>query len=67
MNGNIIKRWLSPKDVAEEYGIAVNTQAQYRMRGIIPHVKINRIIRYDRYKLDQWFEKHTVESKEALL
>lgn len=26
MNDNIIKRWLSPKDVAEEYGIAVNAQ-----------------------------------------
>ena len=63
----IPKRWLTTKDVALEYGISINTQAQYRMRGIIPHVKINRIIRYDRYKLDQWFEKHTVESKKAIL
>ncbi|NLK66137.1 MAG: helix-turn-helix domain-containing protein [Campylobacteraceae bacterium] len=55
------KRWLSTKEVAEEYGIAINTQAQYRMRGIIPYSKINRIIRYDRYKLDEWFEKHSID------
>lgn len=54
------KRWLSPTDVVDEYGIAINTQAKYRMKGIIPYVKINRIIRYDRMLLDAWLEAHTV-------
>lgn len=60
------KRWLSPKEVEAEYGIAINTQAQYRMRGIIPYSKINSFIRYDRIKLDEWFEKHTVVKNEEL-
>ena len=38
-------RWLTPKDVVQEYGISINTQAKYRMRGLIPFSKINRIIR----------------------
>ncbi|WP_148799676.1 helix-turn-helix domain-containing protein [Campylobacter concisus] len=46
-------RWLTPKDVVQEYGISINTQAKYRMRGLIPFSKINKIIRYDRTKLDE--------------
>ncbi|MBE3606345.1 MULTISPECIES: helix-turn-helix domain-containing protein [unclassified Campylobacter] len=54
------KRWLTTFEVKEIYGIAINTQAKYRMKGIIPYVKINRIIRYDRMLLDAWLEAHTV-------
>lgn len=61
-----LKRWLTPKDVANEYGISINTQAKYRMRSVIPYSKINRIIRYDRLKLDEWFEKHAIKSERIL-
>ena len=56
-------RWLTPKDVAQEYGISINTQAKYHMRGLIPFSKINKIIRYDRTKLDEWFEYHAIDVK----
>jgi hypothetical protein len=56
-------RWLTPKDVVQEYGISINTQAKYCMRGLIPFSKINKIIRYDRTKLDEWFEYHAIEVK----
>ena len=42
------KRWLTPKDVAKEYGLALNTQAKYRMQRIIPFIKINSNVRYAR-------------------
>lgn len=64
---NSKKRWLNTKEVAEEYGIAINTQAQYRMRGAIPYSKINRIIRYDRLKLDEWLEKHSISCEKVEL
>lgn len=56
-------RWLTPNDLVQEYGISINTQAKYRMRGLIPFSKINRIIRYDRTKLDEWFEYHAIDVK----
>ena len=56
-------RWLTPKDVVQEYEISINTQAKYRMRGLIPFSKINRIIRYDRTKLDEWFEYNAIDVK----
>jgi len=56
-------RWLTPKDVVQEYGISINTQAKYRMRGLIPFSKINKIIRCDRTKLDEWFEYHAIDVK----
>ncbi|QKF91581.1 helix-turn-helix domain-containing protein [Campylobacter sp. CCUG 57310] len=60
------KRWLTPKDVAKEYGLSVNTQAKYRMQRIIPFIKINSNVRYDRLELDRWLEKHAVVKNEEL-
>jgi hypothetical protein len=60
------KRWLTPKDVAKEYGLALNTQAKYRMQRIIPFIKINSNVRYDRLELDRWLEKHAVVKNEEL-
>lgn len=60
------KRWLSPFDVEEEYGIKKGTQSKMRIRSAkikIPFSKIgSKIVRYDRYKLDEWLENNAVES-----
>ena len=45
-------RWLTPKDVVQEYGISINTQAKYCMRGLIPFSKINKIIRYEYHAIE---------------
>ncbi len=64
-------RWASPEDIAKPtdeggLGIALQTQANWRMRGIIPYVKISsRFIRYDRYELDKWLESHAVVKAEV--
>ena len=60
-----IKEWLNPQEVKEEFGIALNTQAKYRMDRRIPFSKINgKFIRYNRYKLYEWFESYSVEVRE---
>ncbi|WP_201351870.1 helix-turn-helix transcriptional regulator [Hydrogenimonas urashimensis] len=57
------KRWLNPKELAQEFGIAQSTQAKLRMEGKIPYSKIgNKFIRYDRREIDKWLEKNRVIS-----
>ena len=59
------KRWLSPDDLASEYGFSKSTQAKMRMASnssTIPFSKINgKYIRYDRFAIDQWLEEHQVQ------
>ncbi|MBN1839916.1 MAG: helix-turn-helix domain-containing protein [Campylobacterales bacterium] len=58
------KRWLSPDDLANEYGFSKSTQAKMRMArnsSTIPFSKINgKYIRYDRIAIDKWLEEHKI-------
>lgn len=58
------KRWLSPDDLANEYGFSKSTQAKMRMASnssTIPFCKINgKYIRYDRIAIDKWLEEHKI-------
>ena len=59
------KRWLNPSELETEFGIKKNTQAKMRMRSAkvkIPFSKIgSKLIRYDRYKIDEWLQNNAVE------
>ena len=59
------KRWLSIKNVEEEYGFSRSTQAKMRMvsnSSTIPFSKIGgKYIRYDRFAIDNWLESHQVQ------
>ena len=58
------KRWLSPEDLAKEYGFSKSTQSKMRMQNsnsTIPFSKIGgKYIRYDRVAIDIWLEEHKV-------
>ena len=58
------KRWMSPDDLANEYGFSKSTQAKMRMASnssTIPFSKINgKYIRYDRIAIDKWLEEHNI-------
>jgi hypothetical protein len=61
---NTFKRWLSPKDLAEEFGFSESSQAKMRMSSnssTLPFSKVGRYIRYDRIELDRWLESHQVQ------
>lgn len=62
------KRWLSPEEFAELYGISTSTQAKMRMASSsskIPFSKIGgKFIRYDRLLIDKWLEDHNVQGGE---
>ncbi len=54
------KRWLNPDELEAEFGIKKSTQALKRKQKAIPYTKQGNFIFYDRHKIDQWLESHTV-------
>ncbi len=55
------KRWLNPKELAQEFGFTASNQGKLRMRKEIPFSKLGRYIRYDRKEIDKWLESNKVE------
>lgn len=58
------KRWLSPSELAVDYGFSKSAQAKMRMASnssTLPFSKIGKYIRYDRVAIDQWLEDHQVQ------
>jgi len=60
----ITKRWLSPDDLASEYGFSKSTQSKMRMQSNssnLPFSKVGKFVRYDRVAIDKWLEDHKVQ------
>ena len=60
----LAKRWLSPSELAEEYGISTSSQSKFRMQSNpsnLPFSKIGKYIRYDRVAINKWFEDHKIQ------
>lgn len=55
------KRWMNPKELADEYGFTESNQGKLRMRRAIPFSKMGNYIRYDRIEIDGWIESNAVE------
>lgn len=58
--------YLSPKGVAQEYGIPVGSLANLRWRGTGPrYVKRGTKVLYKRADVEEWLESQTVEPVEV--
>lgn len=55
------KRWLTPDDLANEYGFSKSNQDKLRMKRRIPYSKVGRYVRYDRLEIDKWLETNKIE------
>ena len=58
------KRWLTPKELQNEFGFSVSSQAKMRMTSnssTIPFSKVGKYIRYDRVEIDRWLENHQIQ------
>jgi len=58
------KRWLSPSELAEEYGFSKSTQSKMRMQSsasTLPFSKVGKYIRYDRIAINLWLEDHKIQ------
>jgi len=56
-----MKRWISPKEFEEEFGMCVGTQSNKRSKGELPYTKFGGMVKYDRLKIDELFEAHHVD------
>lgn len=54
-------KWMNTDELAEEYGIKKSTQALYRSKKKIPFSKIGGFVYYNKNKIDEWIENHSVE------
>ena len=61
----LTKRWLSPADLADEYGFSKSSQSKMRMSSnssTLPFSKVGgKYIRYDRMAIDKWLEEHQIQ------
>lgn len=56
-----MSKYVTESDLAEELGVSTQYLAAVRKAGEGPvHLKLGRIIRYERESVDQWIENHTV-------
>ena len=55
------EKWMDTDEFEEAYGMKKTTQALYRSQRKIPYCKIGGFIYYDRKKIDEWIESHSVE------
>ena len=55
------KRWLSPDEFFEEFGMSKSTQEKKRMNRELPYSKFGGMIKYDRLKIDELLEEHHVD------
>ncbi len=54
------KRWLTPKEFEQEFNMKISTQYKMRKERKVPYSKIGSFIRYDRLKIDKWFDDHSI-------
>ena len=54
------KEWLNPHELMELYGIAVNTQAKWRVEKKIPYSKVGKFVRYSKAEINEWLKNHSV-------
>lgn len=53
---------LTDQQVAEEYGLNVNTLRDWRWRNrVLPYVKFGNAVRYRRADIEAYLDEHTVE------
>ncbi len=60
---SVTSRWMTPKQLADEYGFSESWQNKARMvssGSTLPFHKVGKFIKYDRLEIDAWIEAHKV-------
>lgn len=56
-------RMLTLKEVAERLGVHLNTIRKYVDRGLIPTVKLDRLVRIEKKDLEEFIKAHKRENR----
>jgi len=61
------KRWLTAKEVSEQYGFAYSTLANWRAKGVGPAFmkRGNKLIRYSVADIESWLQSHRIRTSES--
>lgn len=51
----LLKEWLTPSDLENEFSIKISTQNKMRMARTLPYSKVGKFVRYSRTKINQMF------------
>ena len=61
------KRWLTIKDLSNYIDLSEKAIRNMIWRGQLPHIKIGRRVRFDRFEIDRWLEKQKIEPVEEIV
>lgn len=56
------KRYLSPHELSDYTGLSVFTIYLWIRQRKIPFIKKSRLIKFDKNKIDNWFQKDEIKS-----
>jgi len=56
------KRYLSPQELSDYTGFSVFTIYLWVRQRKIPFIKKSRLVKFDKNKIDSWFQKDEIKS-----
>ncbi len=63
INAPILKEWINPNEVHQEFGFSVSTLAKWRMSNKhLSFSKVGKYIKYKRSDIVAFLEAHTIET-----
>jgi len=57
----MIKRYLSPKELSEYIGISIQTIYEWTSQRRIPFIKVKRLVKFDIMVVDDWMKSQVVK------
>ena len=60
-----MEKLLTAKQVSELLEVKVSTVYEWTSRGVIPYVKLGRLIRFKKPEVFRWVESHTLQPKSS--
>lgn len=58
-----MEKLLTARQVSELLEVKISTVYDWVYRGVIPHVKLGRLIRFKKAEVFRWVESHTIRPK----
>ena len=61
----IAPRLLNIQQVAAYLGLSVHTVYKFASQRKIPHIKIGKLLKFDRHEIDRWIGAHAVKVRRS--
>ena len=55
------KRYLSPQELSEYMGIAIQTIYEWTSQKKVPYIKLGRLVKFDQGEIDTWMKSQSVK------